>query len=430
MAARRDTMAEVEQRDLRVAMFSPVPPTRSGIAAYLVDLLPLLPPAWRIDVFTDPLSIADATLPRCEGAPPVCYAHTEFVGRHHGAPYDVIVYQVGNDTARAWMLDYALEHPGLLVLHDGVLHPARVEAATAAGDLHGYRRIADTCRGDVGRALGHLVAGGLGGPALYRTFPMCEDLVRASRVAAMHGSAACDWLRRQVADAEVVSLAHWRAVDHDRGRRDRWRERLVSTGEVLVGSFGNIGPERRLDRVLHALAELPAASRGSWRLVVAGRVVPELCLERLATDLGIDDRIVWHADLDDRDFIALMAAADVAVNLRYPPARASSGVLHQLLQLGVPTLISDVVHWRDYRDDAVARIPPGPEAAEDQALRSSLHRWIDDAVARAAASRAAHRWASDHITRAAMRSTYVEAVARTLDADRGHAAEGDPGADL
>ncbi len=59
-----------------------------------------------------------------------------------------------------------------------------------------------------------------------------------------------------------------------------------------------------------------------------------------------------------------MGAVDLAINLRYPPTRASSGVLHQLLQLGVPTLISDVVHWREYPEEAVARIPPGPDEVE------------------------------------------------------------------
>jgi len=425
---------ELAERPLRLAMFSPVPPTPSGIAAYLADLLPLLPPAWNIDVFTDPLEVGRAELPG-RGAAGSCFAHTEFEHRHGHAPYDLTVYQVGNSTARTWMLDYVLRYPGLLVLHDGVLHPARVSAATAAGDLQGYRRMARACREDVGAAIGHLVAGGLGGPALYFTYPMCEDLVRASRATAMHGVPSCEWLRRQVPHARAVPLAHWRAVAVDAGRRDAWRARLAGSGEVLIGSFGNIGGERRLDRVLRALAAVargdgkgadsavgPAAETrggtglGAWRLVVAGRVDERLGLTELAAHLGITRRIDWQPDLDDADFIALMAAVDFAVNLRYPPARSSSGVLHQLLQLGVPALISDVVHWREYPDTAVARIPPGPDAAEHEALIDTLRGWIDDRAARAAAGTAAAAWAARHITPAAMRDSYLEAVAAALPA--------------
>ena len=165
---------------LRLALFSPVPPTPSGISAYLLDLLPLLPDAWHIELFTDAdVQPDEAAL---EAARPSidCFSHTDFAERHAARPYDLTVYQVGNSTERTWMLRYVTEYPGLLVLHDGVVHPARVESAIRAGNLDSYRQGAQASRGDVGSALGHLVAGGLGGPALYLTFPMCEDLVRAA----------------------------------------------------------------------------------------------------------------------------------------------------------------------------------------------------------------------------------------------------------
>lgn len=401
------------QRRLRLAFFSPIPPTPSGIAVYLADLLPLLPDTWSIDVFSDEDAGGDPDrLSLLRGALVGCYPHTAFAGRHGRAPYDLTIYQAGNSTDRTWMFDYVLAVPGLLVLHDGVLHPARYEAAAAESDLHGYRRMARACRPDVGDAIGQLVAAGLGGPALFSTFPMCEDLVRASRATAMHGVASRDWLRRQVPEARVVSLAHWRSVVVDPPRRDAWRARFSPDGEVLIGTFGHIGAERRLDRVLRALAA--AETRSAWRLAVVGRVDPRLGLTQLADELGIGQRVAWHDDLDDADFVAVMAASDLAVNLRYPSARASSGVLHQLLQLGVPALISDVLHWRDYPDDVVGRIPTGPEDAEESALRAALRRWIDDVVARRTAATAARGWAARNITRHAFRSSYVEAVEACL----------------
>lgn len=401
-------------RPLRLAMFSPVAPIRSGISAYLADLLPLLPEAWDIDVFTDagiepePQGLARAA------APAPCFPHSEFRRRHADEPYDLTVYQVGNSTARTYMLDYVIEHPGLLVLRDGVVHPARIEAATAAGAMLEYRQIAESCRGDIGRAVGHLVAGGLGGPAIYSAFPMCEDLVDASLVTAMHGELACAWLRGLVPSACVVPLAHWRSVDITDDLRAAWRHRLGAPDDVVIGSFGNIGSERRLDRAFHALADIDEGR--PWRLVVAGSVDQRLGLETLAAELGIGDRIDWHEGLSDADFVAVMGAVDLAINLRYPPARSSSGVLHQLLQLGVPTLISDVVHWREYPEAAVARIPPGPDEAEDKALRAALARWIVNPEARAAAARVGREWAAHHISPQRMRETYVEAVAAALDA--------------
>jgi glycosyltransferase involved in cell wall biosynthesis len=421
------------ERSLRIAMFAPLPPVPSGIAAYVVDLLPLLPEAWRIDLFGDAGGEPDVRWLGTARVGGAAFPHTEFLAKQAAEPYDLTIYQAGNSTERTWMFRYVFEHPGLLVLHDGVLHPARVEDATQRVDMAGYRRIAESCRPEAGAALGHLVAGGLGGPALYTTFPLCEDLVRASRATGMHGELLCGWLRAMVPEARVVPLAHWQSVGRDPRKPgaaghvegaagEPWRSErpptpgqggwLAAPGEVLIGCFGNIGQERRLEQLLGALAGIETAS--PWRLIVAGSVDPRLRLQEQAKTLGIADRITWRAGLSDADFVAAMGAVDLAVNLRFPPARASSGVLHQLLQLGVPVIISDVLHWRDYPAAAVARVPPGPDDVELEALRAALVRWIDDAVARHAAGRAAADWASTHITPERMRDSYVAAARAAL----------------
>jgi glycosyltransferase involved in cell wall biosynthesis len=455
--ARRDAVdLPVAERPLRVAMFAPLPPVPSGIAAYVLDLLPLLPAPWRIDLFGDTDVEADAGRLDATRTGVMCFPHPELAARQAAEPYDLTVYQVGNSTERTWMFRYVVEHPGLLVLHDGVLHPARVEDATRRGDMAGYRRIAESCRPEAGAALGHLVAGGLGGPALYTTFPLCEDLVRASWATGMHGELLCGWLRAMVPDARVVRLAHWQSVGRDpcppgvavrgesgvgearyrgtpagggpqdvreergtggrsngtAGARERWRSELARPEEVLIVSFGNIGRERRLEQLLNALAGIETAT--PWRLIVAGSVDPRLRLREQAEGLGIAERITWRAGLSDADFVAAMGAVDLAVNLRFPPARASSGVLHQLLQLGIPVVITDVLHWRDYPAAAVARVPPGPDDAEAAALRAALARWIDDPEARAAAGRAAAEWARAHITPERMRDSYVAAAQAAL----------------
>ena len=426
--------ADVATTPLRLAFFSPVPPAASGIADYLLDLLPLLPAAWQIDLFVD-----DEVVPALEaleatragvGSGVGCFADVEFPQRHAERAYDLNVHQLGNAANRVPTFRMALEHPGFLVLHDAVLHPARAHHAIEGGDLGAYRSMAEACGGDAGRAIGHLVAGGLGGPELFFRFPMCEDLVRASRVTGVHGELACSWLRAIVPEARVVPLAHWRSVAPASESAIRsWRERLTveapgagpvgsSPGEpaiddvVLVGSFGYVGEQRRFDRVLAALAALDDDPR--WRLVVAGWVDPELGLEEMADRLGIGSRVAWLGRVDGADFAAVMRAVDLSVNLRYPPARSSSGVLHQLLQVGVPTLISDLLHWRDYPEPAVARVPPGPDAAEHEALLAGLRRWIESSEERRRASEAARRWAEAEIVPERMAASYVAAIEASL----------------
>src|SRR3954463_392871 len=90
------TRSSRDTRLMRVAYYSPLPPSRSGIADYSTLLLPAL--RERIDiVVAQPGKRAPAA--------------------------DVALYQIGNDPdAHGWIYDALLERPGVVVLHEYVLH--------------------------------------------------------------------------------------------------------------------------------------------------------------------------------------------------------------------------------------------------------------------------------------------------------------------
>lgn len=77
---------------MRIALFAPIPPTRSGIAAYTAALLPRLARQHDVDLFT-------AERPRRDDALPAGAAHGfsahEFLWRRAREPYDLVIYQLG-----------------------------------------------------------------------------------------------------------------------------------------------------------------------------------------------------------------------------------------------------------------------------------------------------------------------------------------------
>ena len=427
-----------------LAMFSPLPPARSGVADYVSDLLSVLPSSWTVDVFgaDEPGSDASGQLASEharageKGPHRRRYAHREWARLHAERPYDLNIYQVGNNPLHAYALPYVTEHPGLLVLHDAVLHPSRASTAVDGGDLISYQLAASRARPEdgVGAALGELVAGGLGSPSMYWRFPLCEDLVRASRVTAIHGSVLAAWLRALVPESRVVEVAHWRRVptgsvdrsdivdptassaSQDTATAGGGSDPAASSGDVVtIGSFGHVGAEHRLDLALEALAAL--RDRGRCRLRVVGGVDPALGLPELAEGLGIADRVDWVGYVPEHVFGAHLRSVDIALNLRYPSARASSGTLQQLMQLGVPVIVTDLLHLRDIPDAAVQRVPPAARADEVEALGVALRTWLDEPRLRQQASRAASDWARQAITPATMRQTYVEAVERAIESE-------------
>jgi hypothetical protein len=108
-----------------------MPPEQTGIADYSALLLPEL--RRRVDV---------TVARRGARKPP------------RGA--DVALYHVGNNPdAHAWIVDALRRAPGVVVLHDFVLHHLVAGMTVGRRDGHGYLDLMEREHGVVGRLLGH-----------------------------------------------------------------------------------------------------------------------------------------------------------------------------------------------------------------------------------------------------------------------------------
>ena len=137
---------------LRLAWFSPLPPVRSGVAAYSAELLPHLRGAFVIDSY------------------PETAAH-DFVWRHRRTPYDLIVYQLGNARCHDYQWAYMARYPGLVVLHDAKLHHARARQLLQRQRVDDYRREFRYDDPTANPDFAEYAALGLGGP-IYYFWPM------------------------------------------------------------------------------------------------------------------------------------------------------------------------------------------------------------------------------------------------------------------
>ena len=146
--------------------------------------------------------------------------------------------------------------------------------------------------------------------------------------------------------------------------------------------FGLLRAYKGLDVLVRALAQIPEA-----RLVVAGDALdPVEPVRRLASDLGVADRIEWRPGfLPDEEIAALLRSA-AAVVLPYRRAD-SSGVLATALGHGRPAIVSDVGGLaetvREFGAGLV--VPPGDAERLAEACRALL---ADPGAAYAGALRA------------------------------------------
>src|SRR5476651_312769 len=200
---------------MRVAWFSPLPPARSGIAAYSAELLPLLEGSHVVERFAE----ADAH---------------DFVWKARREPYDLVVYQLGNAPCHDYMWAYLAAIPGLVVLHDARLHQARARGLLQQERFDDYRRELWYDHPEARRDFAEYAVAGLGGP-IYYLWSMLRVVLRTARLVAVHNPRVAADLREEFPDAGVEAIRLGTApLVTDAAARRRMRATLGVPDEAVL----------------------------------------------------------------------------------------------------------------------------------------------------------------------------------------------------
>jgi glycosyltransferase involved in cell wall biosynthesis len=327
---------------VRVAYFSPLPPERTGVADYSALLLPAL--RRKVDV--------------------------EVVRRgRRRAPRgtDVVLYHVGNNPdAHAWVVDAMRKRPGVVVLHDFVLHHLVAGMTVGRRDGHGYLDALEREHGVVGRLLGHGVLDKRI-PPLWESrpeeFPLAGFVLQHATGLVVHSRTV-----RDVAVAAGFEGPIW-VVPHPAWPVPDLVPERVSDGPT-VGCFGVVNSSKRIPELLRAFAGIrerhPAAT-----LLLVGPTSPGFDLDRRLQRLGLAGEGLVREDwVDERRLWALMAGVDICVNLRHPTMGETSGSVIRSLSLGKPLVVSDVGWFSELPGDVAVKVPV--DAREVETLEAAL----------------------------------------------------------
>jgi glycosyltransferase involved in cell wall biosynthesis len=329
---------------VRVAYYSPLPPSRSGVADYSALLLPAL--RERIDVVV---------------AEP---------GRRAPAA-DVALYHVGNDPdAHGWIVDALRKRPGVVVLHEYVLHHLVAGITIGRGDGRGYLDAMERELGVAGRLLGLGVLDNLL-PLLWETqperFPLAGQVLDTASGLIVHSGFVAGKARAAGYGGRLWQIPHPAWPMHD----------IAPAGDVhgepLIGCFGFLNMNKRIPQLLEAFASLRRRRPGAT-LLLAGAAGERFDLDRRLERLGLSDGVVRLDYVPEERMWSLMAACDVLVNLRHPTMGETSGSVVRALSLGKALVVSDTGWFAELPDDVALKVPvdevevPMLEAALDFAV--------------------------------------------------------------
>lgn len=341
-------MNERRRGAVAIDYLSPLPPVRSGISEYSVDLLPELSALAGDRLRVVALAgqpIAEDLVQRWQ---PVAMEHTGEGGR-------LALYHMGNNLHHLPVWQTASRIPGVLVLHDLVLHHFLIERTLARGDLDAYVAELEREHGWAGRAAAITRKWNAYSDAAHFAFPANAQLLRRQKGVLVHSRWAASQIAEQHPGLRVQAIPMGIPVPPplDAGVGHAFRERHGIPQTVpLLGSFGFQTPIKRTDTVIRALADPRLAS---VHLVVVGEEAKILDLGRTAQEAGVEKRVtrLGYAPFDELE--AAMAATDLSVNLRYPSAGETSASLLRLLAVGRPVLVSDYAQFSELPDHVAVK---------------------------------------------------------------------------
>ena len=315
----------------RVALLTPLPPDRSGVADYSAATCKELGKRVELHVFTP----------------------TKPPQRPHGAAsvqplsalpllstgFDRTVSILGNSVFHLDILRLMLRYGGAAIMHDGRM------LDLYAGHV-GHEKTVRMAEIELGRPLRpheiwHWLAGDIPAGAL-----ILAEIAAAAEPLMMHSKASISEIdRRYGVHAKHLSFSLHRIfseADLSLAARQQARARLnVGPNEVVLASFGYVHPTKAPLDCVWALDLLRGWNINARLHFVGAPLMPMEPLERLIEDLGLTDRVSIFGDfVDEGLYRDHLVGADVGLQLRTSGIGSMSGALSDCVAAGLPTVTS------------------------------------------------------------------------------------------
>ena len=347
-----------------------MPPVRSGISDYSMELCSRLSEEVELDIYIDDYQ---PDPPSLEGKVRF-YPAGEFVWRNFQHPYHINIYQMGNNTYHGYIYPFVFQYPGILVLHDYILHHFRFKMLCEEGRLTDYFAEMQYCHPPKGLLLAKMVANHMGSRLIRFTFPLNKLPIEASLMTMVHNPYVKEIVLEENPTATVVEVSMGvPLVEPDPQLMNALRKRLrIGDNELILASFGMVTPEKGIVSILKVLKKI-AAEFPQVRYLIVGERGEEFNIDLLCKKLGLSQRVTITGFVTREEFFNYIAISHIGINLRYPTARETSATLLRIMAMRKPVLTSDLLHLSDLPDDIVMKIPV---VDEEKALYTSLRQLI------------------------------------------------------
>lgn len=353
-AERFDKQADCAPAPLpKLAYFSPLPPEKSGIADYSAQVLPHFSKYYEVTLISDHAEISDTWLKEN-----MAVRDTAWFKQNHGN-FDRIVYHFGNSLLHSHMLPLLKVAPGVVVLHDFYLSSmlAYLELYGNWGPIwsnsllssHGYGSVANN---EDPESIRYAID----------QFPANFEVISTATGVIVHNEHA-----RRLADSfyPTYSADTWQVVPLPRlipqtSKRDEARKELgLAEDDVVVCTFGFLGPTKQNDRLLDAWLASPLSQKANYKLIYVGEAHDDPYCHSLKAKIEANghDRVLISGYVSRETYTLYLDAADIAVQLRTNSRGETSAAVLDCMAHGIPTIVNANGSMTELPNDCVVLLP-------------------------------------------------------------------------
>ncbi len=369
---------------MKVAWVSPLPPAPTGVAEYSARLSRELTRHIEIDAFDSP-------------------------GARSLASYDACLYQIGNNPLHGAVYDCALAVPGVVVLHDAVLHHLLLGKLSQQEYVEEFVFNYGEWLRNFAEQLWRERATSASQESYFR-YPLIRRICRRSRALVVHNGRAGKMAREALGNGavEVVEIPLY--VDPpslpEAAQRGQLREKLgIADEEIVIATFGYLRPSKRL----HSLLEASRMLNVPYRILLVGDFVSHDYEAAILAE--IDELPVTRLPyVAESEFRGLVAVTDICVNLRYPSAGETSAIALKLMAAGKPVVATAGEELAGFPRGSIVEVDPGE--AEVEMLAHYLYALAADPEMRAAVGRNAARYVAERHDVQSVTKQYLDVIRR------------------
>jgi glycosyltransferase involved in cell wall biosynthesis len=380
----------------RLALFTPLTPLKNGIADYSESLILQLKNYFDIDIFIDdnyePLnkSITDNFK---------IFNHHKFHEFHEN--YDSIIYQVGNNQNHAYMIEYILLYPGIVVLHDFKLTYLHTFLNL---ELQNY--CLNNCET-------------FNFPDIQEN-PLNKYIIDKSIGVIVHS----DYSKVRILEQNLnITVEKIELFSEQIKSPDAYLLRKkygFNNDDILIASFGFVTQTKRIPSALIAFARLKTRfPKNNIKYLIVGDIEEEQkkIIYTLIKKNNLISDVIITGFTDLEAFEEYITISDICINLRHPYGGETSATVSRILGAGKACIVNDIGAFSELPDNVCMKIDNDLSREIDQ-IFYSLYRLMSDMDFRNQLSINAKKYVEEKLNILKVSDDYRDFVVRCIDGNR------------